>query len=204
MTITVFGDSIAWGMVDPLGGGWVNRLKKQIEKKLPQTDFYNLSIPGNTIADVLERFEGESRSRQPDVIIFAIGINDTIFHPQSKEYVATEVDFQTNLLKLYKLASLFTAKIFFIGLTRVDEQRTKPMVLDHSISYQNERIEKFDALLQNFCQEKRLPYFAVANVVGKRQLFDGLHPTTAGHQALFHELRKTLLPQVLAYLSVTK
>jgi lysophospholipase L1-like esterase len=53
-TICVFGDSITWGAYDPERGGWVNRLRNDLEKK--EIESYNLGISGDTTADLLKRF----------------------------------------------------------------------------------------------------------------------------------------------------
>jgi lysophospholipase L1-like esterase len=80
--IFIFGDSIAYGAWDP-AGGWVERLRQwlfvttQGEYNLG-TFLYNLSIVGDTTADLLKRFTPEIEARQPgDMIFFAVGINDT-------------------------------------------------------------------------------------------------------------------------------
>lgn len=200
MTVAVFGDSIAWGMVDPLGGGWVNRSKRLLEKQFSDLDFYNLSVPGDTTADVLRRFEVESKSREPEVIIFAIGINDTVISTVGQRAKVAESTFLLHLQKLYRLASLFSRQVFFVGLTRVDEKRSQPMRLDPSITYQNRRIERFDQLLRNFAETQSALYVPVAEVLKPSDLIDGLHPNTQGHQKLFRQLRQQLLPAVIAAL----
>ena len=82
-TICVFGDSIAWGAVDPENGGWVSSLRNYFESKSLRadldTDVYNLGISGDNTDDLLERFDVEVEARKPDTIVFAIGINDAQF-----------------------------------------------------------------------------------------------------------------------------
>ena len=74
-TICVFGDSIAWGAVDPENGGWVNCLRNYFESKSlrvdQDTDVYNLGISGDNTNDLLARFDVEVRARNPDTIVFA-------------------------------------------------------------------------------------------------------------------------------------
>ena len=81
--IFVFGDSIAYGAWDP-AGGWVERLRQWVFSTTRGdynrgTFLYNLSIVGETTADLRKRFPTELVARQPepgDLIVFATGIND--------------------------------------------------------------------------------------------------------------------------------
>ena len=72
MVITVFGDSVAWGAFDEKKGGWVDRFK------LHHSDcVYNLGVSGDKSFDLLKRFQVECVARKPNVIFFAVGINDS-------------------------------------------------------------------------------------------------------------------------------
>jgi hypothetical protein len=74
--IFIFGDSIAYGAWDP-EGGWVERLRQWLfvttrDEYNLGTFLYNLSIVGETTADLLKRFTTEIEARQPgDIIFFA-------------------------------------------------------------------------------------------------------------------------------------
>ena len=54
----IFGDSIAYGLGDTECFGWLNRLRKKDEKLLKEF-FLNLSIPGQSSSEIVERFEFE-------------------------------------------------------------------------------------------------------------------------------------------------
>src|SRR5690348_15400516 len=85
MRILIFGDSIAQGYHDLEMGGWVNHLltdllKQKARSTTQTTELFNVSISGNTIQDVINRFEAETNARRwnddPFLFIFAIGFND--------------------------------------------------------------------------------------------------------------------------------
>jgi len=84
--IFIFGDSIAYGAWDP-EGGWVERLRQSVFATTRGeynrgTFLYNLSIVGETTAELRRRFPTEFATRQPepgDLIVFATGINDAQF-----------------------------------------------------------------------------------------------------------------------------
>jgi lysophospholipase L1-like esterase len=76
MIICIFGDSIAWGATDCEKGGWVERLKTELMVK--DIDVYNLGISGDTTENILKRMDAEAEARNPDIIIFSVGINDAL------------------------------------------------------------------------------------------------------------------------------
>ena len=104
--ICVFGDSIAWGAWDEERGGWVERLRRQVNWKNGdfETEIYNLGISTNTSSDLLERFETEAHARKPDVILFYIGENDAGYiGDEDHPFVALDT-FQRNVIRLTQLA----------------------------------------------------------------------------------------------------
>src|SRR3989338_5799563 len=127
MNIVIFGDSITWGAYDPDQGGWATRLRNYFEAKDDEINIYNLGIPGDTTADLLKRIEIEARSREPKVIIIAIGINDARFIHSTHSLRVSPEEFQQNITKLNSIAQEFTNKVVFVGLTVVDESKTAPI-----------------------------------------------------------------------------
>ena len=59
--INIFGDSIAWGAYDEMGG-WANRLKQYFsEDKENYIEVYNLGVSGDNSEKLLKRFFVEKR-----------------------------------------------------------------------------------------------------------------------------------------------
>lgn len=195
MDILIFGDSIAWGAYDPEQGGWATRLRNYFEAQDNDVDVYNLGVSGDTTADLLERIEVEAKSREPNLIIFAIGINDAQFI-HSKNGLRTSLDeFKQNLTKLLSIARKFTDKIVFVGLTRVDESRTTPCPWKPDKSYFNENIERLDGVIKKFCEDNKLKFITMENVVENSDLVDGLHPNTQGHIKIFNRVKSEVETQ---------
>jgi len=189
MNILIFGDSITWGAYDPEQGGWATRLRNYFEAKDNDTDVYNLGVSGDTTADLLNRIEIEVKSREPDLIIFAIGINDAQFiHSTNGLHVSLD-EFQQNLAKLLSVAKKFTDKVVFVGLTKVDESKTTPIPWNTDKSYTNENIERLDNAIKKFCEDKKLKFITMDSVVGNDDLIDGLHPNTKGHIKIFNRMK---------------
>lgn len=190
MNILIFGDSITWGAYDPEQGGWANRLRNYFEKQDNDIDVYNLGISGDTTADLLARIETEAKSREPNLIIFAIGINDAQFIHSTNSLRVSLDKFQQNLAKLFAIAKQYTDKVIFVGLTRVDESKTTPIPWNTDKSYTNENVERFDNAIEKFCEENKLKFVPMKSVVGNDDLIDGLHPNSGGHAKIF-ELMKS-------------
>jgi len=189
MNILIFGDSITWGAYDPEQGGWATRLRNYFEEKDNDIDVYNLGISGDTTADLLVRIEVEAKSREPNLIIFAIGINDAQFiHSTNGSRVSLD-EFQQNLAKLLSIAKKFTDKIVFVGLTKVDESKTTPIPWNTDKSYTNENIERLDKAIKKFCEDNKLKFISMDGVVGNDDLIDGLHPNTKGHVKIFSRMK---------------
>ena len=189
MSILIFGDSITWGAYDPEQGGWATRLRNYFENKDNDVGVYNLGISGDTTADLLERIEVEAKSREPNLIIFAIGINDAQFIHSTNGLRVSLDEFQQNLAKLLSIAKKFTDKIVFVGLTRVDESKTTPISWNTDKSYTNENIKRLDNAIEKFCEDNKLKFISMESVVGNDDLIDGLHPNTQGHTKIFNRMK---------------
>lgn len=192
MNILIFGDSITWGAYDPEQGGWATRLRNYFEKKGNDINVYNLGVPGDTTTDLLERIEMEAKSREPNLIIFAIGINDAQFIHSTNGLRVSLDEFQQNLAKLFSIAKKFTDKVVFVGLTAVDEAKTTPIPWNTDKSYTNENIKRLDSAIEKFCENNKLKFIPIDSVVRNDDLIDGLHPNIQGHIKIFNRIKSEI------------
>jgi lysophospholipase L1-like esterase len=189
MTICIFGDSIVWGASDCEKGGWADSLKNYLMDD--DIDVYNLGISGDTVEDLLERFDIEAEARNPDIIIFAIGINDSL--SLDKDGL---IKFQKNISSLATKAKKFTDKIIFIGLTSVDESRTTPYLSEETgEAYNNQSIGEYDEVIKSFCEDNNLIFVDVLGLlINDDDLCDGLHPSSIGHKKMFERIKEEIEP----------
>ena len=182
--ILIFGDSIAYGIGDPLLGGWVDLLKRHVWDKNKNLNVYNFCIDGNSTRDLLYRLSIQSAQTLYDkeAIFIAIGVNDSVFYSDGRNFMF-EQEFEDNLDKLIKQAKGFTNKIYLVGLAKVDEQKVCPYPESRSgKSWKNDRIEKFDGIIKNLSQENDVQYIEMFDLLKKEDLFDGLHVNTLGQK----------------------
>jgi lysophospholipase L1-like esterase len=192
--ITVFGDSIAYGAWDSQGG-WVDRLKRELDsrkqvKKMPRQFHltYNFSISGATTKDLLKRCEIECAASRPDIIIFSIGGNDALYVKQLNGVLVKPEEVRKNVSELVKIAQNYTKKIIFLGLKRVDESATNPLIWDPNQSMQNKYLEANDEIIKKICLDEKVRYVSMDGLLKSADFEDGLHPNTQGHEKIYEKV----------------
>lgn len=195
--ICISGDSIAYGAWD-VSGGWVDRLRGFLHGRTLASSFtdyyfvYHLGIPGNTIHDVLARFVPEIAAREPHVIICAVGMNDSRYRDGGRTPHVAEDVFRANMRALIAEAKTRASKVFFVGLTPVDETKTMPF--EEGVYFENKNILRYNAILKEMVTEAGLEFIEVYNKLdAKADTADGLHPNAQGHEKLFNAIRECLV-----------
>ena len=202
--LLILGDSIVNGYWD-LKGGWAERLKKEIFKKNLEWDkdfyylVYNLGVSGDTTTKLLSRFEDEVKARSGEekfIFIFQIGLNDGQFFYKNKKPQVSLEQFEKNLQTLIEKARKYSTKIFFVGLTPVDETAAKKHKWWPESAYRYELVEKYDQRLKKICEEKKIGYVDLLTEFkkkgNKKLLLDGVHPNTEGHKLIFKTVKRFL------------
>jgi len=186
--LCVWGDSITYGASDTEKGGWVNRLKIYFGGDDDAPSVYNVGISGDNTSNLVERFSVECKARNPDAILFAIGVNDSQHDIDGKFRVPLK-DFRKNLRFLFEEAKKYTDKIGFIGLMKVDDSKVSPIPWNTAQYYDKESVLKFDVAIKEFCEENDLPYLYMYDLLGDENMPDGLHPDAVGHEKMFLRIK---------------
>ena len=190
----IFGDSIVFGAYDKKEGGWADRLKKHFLNSNTDVDIYNFGVSGDTTKLLLQRFEVECNSIEPDGIIISMGINDSAVI-WTKNWVSPE-KYEKNLKELYNKAKKFTNKVIFVGLTRVDETKTQPIPWDTEKSYNEKNVLKYNQIVKLFCKKNKILFIDMHNNLNKEDLEDGVHPNSKGHEKIFKKVKDFLVEKV--------
>lgn len=197
--ICVFGDSVLWGWGLPFRVGWVNLFRNYIEEK---SDFvmhlYDLGIDMDTTEDVLKRFDAEAIARKPDMIIFAIGINDSVYRKKDyrkiKNYpIITKDIFEKNIYLLIEKARKFTEEIVFVGLCLGDERLTMPLPASTTgkhFTKENARI--YNEIIKKCCDNKNTLFIDIIDKLKDGDFCEGLHPNISGHEKIFKEIKEKI------------
>ncbi len=192
-TICIFGDSIAWGAWDPKKGGWNAHLRSYFEINNIPVNIFNCSVSGDNTNDLLKRFKVETLAREPNIIIFAIGINDSQYSNSKDNSSQSIQKFQNNLQEMVNQAKSFTKQIIFIGLTKVDESKTMPVPWDTTRYYDNGNILLYNSKIKEICDKNNLQFIEMLGLLKNKDLEDGLHPNHKGHKKMFGRIKKFLV-----------
>ncbi|MDP2630130.1 MAG: GDSL-type esterase/lipase family protein [Candidatus Uhrbacteria bacterium] len=192
MNICIFGDSIAWGANDFELGGWTEHLKNNLYTQERSHDVYNLGISGDATTQAIKRINVEASVRKADVIVFALGINDSAFLKSRGERWTPLAEFKNNLALLFEAAQKFTEIIIFVGLTPVDESKTMPAPWAPDYFVDSKTTKEYNAVIREFCEDKKIQFISMDDVLTPDDLSDGLHPNTAGHKKMFEKIQKEL------------
>ena len=187
--ICIFGDSIAWGACDYDKGGWVERLKTDLLMH-SDIDVYNFGVSGETTVNLLDRFKTEVEIMKPELIVIAIGINDSKYLNDPKVTEVNLKEFETNIRTLISEARKITNRIIFVGLTPVDETKTKPRIHQGNTKfYGNKIIQDYNSVLASTCQQEGIQFIGLFNLLKSSDLEDGLHPNSNGHKIIFDQVK---------------
>lgn len=199
--IYVFGDSIGYGAVDEKGG-WVDRLKQYFHAQRlagsELTEVYNLSVDGDTAKDVADRIENElavrrkSWSTQSDLVVVAVGGNDSCAEGTPEDYWFSTEEYSENLSKIHEIISKFGLRVVFVGPTATDDSKTNPCRWG-AYYFSNNRVKEFDLTQAEFCRENNIPRVELFDkTLGEeyqKNLYDGLHPNSKGHEWLYEQVK---------------
>ena len=199
--ICVFGASITWGANDFKKGGWVNRLKIYLESKYNyKYQIFNLGISGDCSKRILKRIKNEIIAREPEIIIFGFGNNDSRFNNMSDDSVETPIiQFQKNLLKIIKISKKFSKKIVFIGITPCNEDKTTPTIWSNTEYFTNKSIKKYNNIIKEICKKEKVLFLDQLDDWLKSDYkilldsTDGLHPNAQGHEKTFQRVKDFLI-----------
>lgn len=188
--IAIFGDSIAYGIGDPLLGGWVDLLKRYTWDNKPNLNVYNFCIDGNTTRDLLQRLSIQAAQTlyEKEAIFIAIGVNDSITYKDGR-HLMHGTEFKESLIKLVLQAKTFTKKVYLIGLAQVDESLVSPFPGSRTgKSWSNERIEQFEKIVGEVSIDQKVEFIPMFNLLANADMFDGLHVNTIGQKKMFDRI----------------
>jgi lysophospholipase L1-like esterase len=192
------GDSLVYGYGDPVGGGWVERLRRVwMEQDGPV--LYNLGVRGDRVSQVSERLEGEFRqrgelrNRTPDCLILSVGINDSprLGRPDGRNFTEFS-QFNRQIEELLDQARAL-CPVLFVGMAPVNEAR---MPFLDCFYFNHEDQYRYKEATRRACESRRIPYLDIfelwqsrgADWIGQHLKEDGLHPNVAGYKSLGEEV----------------
>src|SRR5579872_2672737 len=159
MRIHIFGDSLAYGEWDSLGG-WAARLRMYVDDTLNIGKWnyhhvYGLGLPGETTGQLKNRLERELPIRiNPDeenIVIIQSGAND-VNHMNgfTGEQIPKE-DFVNNYADIIDVIKKYTQSFIILGMLQIDEEKIKKIFSENGTMLLNEEVKEYAQLLKGFC-----------------------------------------------------
>ena len=196
-TICIFGASSTWGAWDYEKSGWANRLRLFLDSENYDIFTYTLGVSGDTTNELLKRVDIEAEARQPTLIIFSIGDNDSIYVKSQNKQMVSLQQFEKNLQKLIDKAKKFTKVIIFIGCKKVDEPKATPIPWATDYHYTNQNLSLYNQKIKDVSIKNKIHYLEIFDLMKNEDFEDGLHPNSRGHQKLFLKVKDFLLDKKL-------
>jgi lysophospholipase L1-like esterase len=200
LKVVAMGDSLIYGFGDPVGGGWVERLRRQwMLLDGSGHAVYNLGVRGDGVQQVARRLEGEFRyrgelrNRVPDLLLLSVGVNDSarLGRLTGRNFMDFEI-FQTEMDRLLAQARQL-CDVLFVGMVPVDESKMPFMDCLH---YNHGDQVRYKEATRAACQVHGIPYLDIFDRWQSRGeswwqtrlLPDGLHPNVEGYEALLADI----------------
>lgn len=199
LRIVALGDSLVYGYGDPVGGGWVERLRRQWMAQEKGHVLYNLGVRGDRTHQVAQRLEGEYRyrgelrNRVPDVIMLSVGVNDSARLRRPDGRLFTDFETYQQEIENFLDQAQQLSPVYFVGMVPVDEEKM-PFIdcfyFNHFDQYRYKEVTK------KACQSRNIPYLDIFDLwlgrgedyVKSRLINDGLHPNVKGYESLYDDI----------------
>lgn len=199
------GDSITDGNrgrnTDPnhiMGHGYAFSIAGRVGANHPEKHltFYNRGISGNTVNDLAARWQNDCLDLKPNVLSLLIGINDVSNFIRTKDSAVADKYEETYKSLLDQVVAqqpdaLFVLCLpFILPVGRVKdnfeqyqtEVRKRQEIIRRIATAYNAVLVDFQAVMTKACAKAPADYW----------MWDGIHPTVAGHELLTREWLKVV------------
>ncbi|MEJ0056446.1 MAG: SGNH/GDSL hydrolase family protein [Bacteroidota bacterium] len=195
--VIFFGDSITRAGAQP--GGYIIKVGEMASKdgKGDQFDFIGAGIGGNKVYDLFLRMDEDVMSRNPDVVVIYIGVND-VWHKRSFG-TGTDAD---------KFEKFYSAIISKLKAKNIKVLLCTPAVIGERTDFSNEQdgdLNSYSSIIRSLAIKNSLPlidlrktfldYNLKANKENKESgilTTDRVHLNEAGNQLVAEEMWKAI------------
>jgi lysophospholipase L1-like esterase len=196
--LIAFGDSITLGHWDE-SGGWIAHLRRSADTRVLASErtqyatVYNLGISSNTSRHVLGRYRTEVDARHDPTedtdlfIVLAVGINDSAVEQGTQKHLVEAERYEANMRALVALSKQDAdGRVLVIGLTPVDESRTRPVSFRRNREYHAAFIEQYNQIARQVARDGAVAFVDLLDGLqphdGHWQDWDGVHLNSSAHR----------------------
>jgi len=184
------GDSITdgnWGrnldLNHILGHGYVFIIGAMLNARHPERNltFINRGISGNTVRDLQDRWKADALDLNPDYLSILIGINDAGKGITPEDYELSYDKLLSDTVAVLPGIRLILGEPFQFPGDSDDMKKRQKIVARLSVKY-HAALVKYQHIFDNACAQAPAKYW----------IWDGIHPTCAGHQLMADEWMRTV------------
>lgn len=179
MTMVCMGDSITFGYGVDTELTWISTLSKKTNYKI-----INKGIPGNTTAQMLERFFEDVIQLSPSTALILGGTNDVFLNKEIDE-VFFNLKAMIDLCKLHHICPIILTPL------PVNEMiKEKIWFKDVDFKAVNKKLLALRRLLTDYCHKENITLIDLGNILINRinltthYLEDGIHVTSFVHSEI--------------------
>ncbi|CAA9259190.1 MAG: hypothetical protein AVDCRST_MAG42-2626 [uncultured Chthoniobacterales bacterium] len=175
-----------------LGHGYVYLVAARLSADQPgrRLVFGNRGVSGNTIHDLAMRWEADTIALRPEILSILIGINDTTAEMPFAE-------FETAYERLLEQTKAALPNVRFV---LCEPFALLPAEPDGRENLWEADVRRRGRIVENLAKKYRAPFVRFQKVFDEARktapaahwLYDGLHPTHAGHQLMADEWIRAL------------
>lgn len=179
-----------------MGHGYAFSIASRVGARFPEKEltFYNRGISGNTILDLKSRWQQDTLDLKPDVLSILVGINDTDQALKQKDATGSQ-NFEENYRTLLNDTKVQLPNSLIILV----EPFISPVgrVKENWSAWKSE-IENKQEVVQRLAKEYQTVFVPLQKVFDQAAtrapatywVWDGIHPTVAGHELITQEWLK--------------
>lgn len=182
--LAVVGDSIAYGRSDP-SGGWAQHLAAaHISRDELNNRFYNLAIPGKTLAGLYKYTPAEVATRKVDTVIISAGINDLAGVEGTPSTAEELLEHLKNLCNQLETGGRTVILLTPLWLDDVIARERMNFSVDLA------EVEKYHNLLLAWANDTQHAVIDLYPVLENRpeRFTDGVHPDADGHRLIWESM----------------
>ena len=180
-----------------MGHGYAFSIASRLGADYPEKkyQFYNRGISGNKVNDLEKRWQTDTLDLKPDLLSILVGVNDSasvvfkrdpVITPEKYEEIYTSLLTQT--LSVFPAITFVLCEPFILKVGKVAENRD---------AYQADMVQR-QAIVRKLAEKFNTVLVGIQEVFDKAcekapasyWMWDGVHPTVAGHELLVREWLK--------------
>lgn len=172
--ILIEGSSTAYGLWSGGEGGWADRLKQSyigVSDRRKFASVINLAAPSKTIEQSVASLEAVAQTHaqfsSTRLGLYQLGMIESRFVDGEREMHPDR--FQELLRKLGSISVSYGFSPIFIGMTPIDESRTRHILFGGKImSYTEEERAQYDEIVREYAKENDHAYLDITTGLTKR------------------------------------